>query len=103
MSTRTIPPSPDEPSPAAVPGVLIRPLLDAAVDSFSRSWSLLLLRGVATFALGVTLLVWPDVTLLVVVTLVGAYLVLFGVLEMAYSFRVRKARDRWLECRRAAA
>jgi uncharacterized membrane protein HdeD (DUF308 family) len=103
MSSPVTPSAPDAPGQPAVPGVLILPLLDAAVDSFSRSWSLLLLRGIATFALGVTLLVWPDVTLVVVVTLVGAYLVLFGVLEMAYSFRVRKAKDRWLECRRAAA
>jgi uncharacterized membrane protein HdeD (DUF308 family) len=103
MSASVTPPVPEDPGLPAVPGVLILPLLDAAVDSFSRSWSLLLLRGIATFTLGVTLLVWPDVTLLVVVTLVGAYLVLFGVLEMAYSLRVRKAKDRWLECRRAAA
>jgi uncharacterized membrane protein HdeD (DUF308 family) len=95
--------SPVNPPGPGVPGTLVLPLLDAAVDSFSRSWSLLLLRGIATFALGVTLLVWPDVTLLVVVTLVGAYLVLFGLLEMAYSFRVRKAKDRWLECRRAVS
>jgi len=85
------------------PSQLTLSLLDAAVDSFSRSWSLLLLRGVATLALGITILVWPDLTIAVVAVLFGAYLVLFGTLEISYSFRVRKAKDRWLECRRAAS
>jgi uncharacterized membrane protein HdeD (DUF308 family) len=90
-------------SPEHPPSRLTLALLDAAVDSFSRSWTLLLLRGVATLALGIAILVWPDLTIEVVAVLFGAYLVLFGCLEITYSFRVRKAKDRWLECRRSAS
>ncbi|ARH89295.1 MULTISPECIES: HdeD family acid-resistance protein [Streptomyces] len=49
-------------------------------------WQILLTMGLATIALGVIALVWPDATLRVLGVLFGVYLLATGVFELAGAF-----------------
>ena len=53
----------------------------------ARSWQSLALRGLAAVLFGLLTLVWPDVTLLVLVTLFGAYALVDGVAALVAAFR----------------
>jgi uncharacterized membrane protein HdeD (DUF308 family) len=60
------------------------------------SWWLLLVRGIAAVIFGVLALIWPQITLLVLVTFFGAYALVSGVSELFAGFR-HGARSRgWL-------
>ena len=49
--------------------------------------------GVLAFAAGVVTLVWPHVTLGVLAVLMGIWLILYGVLEIALSLQLRHLAD----------
>lgn len=57
-------------------------------------WGLLLLRGVVNLGFGLALLFWPDVTVNVVVWLIGLNLVITGLLGVIVSFQVPKEMGR---------
>lgn len=60
------------------------------------SWWLMALRGVAAILFGVLTIVWPGMTLLVLVTLWGAYALLDGVLAFFNAFRTReRGKPQW--------
>lgn len=62
-----------------------------------RRWRLLLLAGLVSVAVGVLILVWPDVTALVLVYAIGAWALAAGALELIASVRFREGFDReWL-------
>jgi uncharacterized membrane protein HdeD (DUF308 family) len=48
----------------------------------ARYWWVLVLRGVAALAFGIAALVWPGITLLVLIYLFGAYALVDGVFSM---------------------
>ncbi len=50
-----------------------------------------LLAGILLGIAGIVLLVWPDVTASVLVWIVGAVLILVGIIEIVGAFQVRKA------------
>jgi uncharacterized membrane protein HdeD (DUF308 family) len=56
-------------------------------ERMSRDWWLLALQGVAAIVFGVLALVWPEMTLLVLVFLFGAYALTDGVLALISGFR----------------
>jgi len=57
-------------------------------------WGLLLLRGVVNLGFGLALLFWPDVTVNVVIWLIGLNLVITGLLGIIVSFQVPKEMGR---------
>lgn len=65
-------------------------------DFLSRTWWVLVLRGVAALLFGVLALVWPGITLLVLIVLFAAYALVGGALELAGAFQQRRARGWWL-------
>lgn len=56
---------------------------------------MLMLRGAIAIAFGVLALLWPGLTLLVLVGLFAAYAVLGGIVSMAAAFRIRRADRKW--------
>src|SRR5258706_9889409 len=56
------------------------------------TWWLLALRGVAAVVFGILAFVWPDITLLTLVLLFGAYAVVNGVLALAQAFNGPKGQ-----------
>ncbi|MCF3172735.1 HdeD family acid-resistance protein [Streptomyces sioyaensis] len=80
--------SPSEaPGPASSPGTAPQ---DTPAEGLAKlanmGWQILLTMGLATTALGVIALVWPDATLRVLGVLFGVYLLATGVFELAGAF-----------------
>jgi uncharacterized membrane protein HdeD (DUF308 family) len=62
-----------------------------------KGWWLLLLLGVVAFASGVLSLIYPAITALVLVLLMGANALVIGVIDIALAIRLRKTlRGEWL-------
>ena len=70
-----------------------RALLRALADN----WWLWLLRGVAAIAFGVLAFLWPDLTLLLLTFIWGAYAIVDGILVLgaAVSGKVSEIAPRW--------
>jgi len=63
----------------------------------SRVWWAFLVRGIAAILFGILALVWPGMTVSVLVILFGAYVLVDGVFLVIKSISSWKARDdRWL-------
>ena len=60
-----------------------------------RSWWVLALRGAIAIAFGILALVWPNLTLLVLVALFAAYALLGGVVSIAGAVKSRKDDSDW--------
>ncbi|MER5974122.1 HdeD family acid-resistance protein [Streptomyces sp. NPDC002055] len=77
-------------SPGAVPPRGAEPQDTPQAEGMSvlanMGWQILLTMGLATTALGVIALVWPDATLRVLGVLFGVYLLATGVFELAGAF-----------------
>lgn len=65
------------------------------IESLSRNWWMLALRGLFAILFGVVALVWPGSTLFVLVLLFGSYVLVDGVLAIVAAFRYRELNDRW--------
>jgi uncharacterized membrane protein HdeD (DUF308 family) len=63
------------------------------LDSLSRRWWAVALRGVAAVLFGAMALVWPGITLFVLVVLFGVYALMDGALTLAAALRDRNAAD----------
>ncbi|MFC4122644.1 HdeD family acid-resistance protein [Nonomuraea zeae] len=68
------------------------------MGDLARSWWLLLIRGAAAIIFGILALIWPRMTLLVLVIFFGAYALVSGVSELIAGLRHgARARSRtWL-------
>jgi uncharacterized membrane protein HdeD (DUF308 family) len=53
----------------------------------ARAWRIAM--GVLAFAAGVVTLVWPNLTLTALAVIMGIWLIIYGVLEIALSFQLR--------------
>jgi uncharacterized membrane protein HdeD (DUF308 family) len=63
---------------------------------FTRMWWLVLIRGIAAVIFGILALVWPGLTLYVLVIFFGAYAIVSGIASLMAGFR-HDARSRgWL-------
>jgi uncharacterized membrane protein HdeD (DUF308 family) len=65
------------------------------VDTLSRSWWIVALRGVVAILFGIGCFAWPGITLLVLVAFFGAYMFVDGVIALAQAVRFRHDRERW--------
>ncbi|MBV8949502.1 MAG: DUF308 domain-containing protein [Actinobacteria bacterium] len=61
----------------------------------AREWWLLMLRGVASLALGVLTLVWPGITVWALALIFGVELLLLGGFETAAALHARAYRHDW--------
>lgn len=65
------------------------------LDIFLRSWWVLILRGLFAIMLGLIALAWPDITVFVIVTIIGAFLLLDGLIEIWVGFLGRGHQAGW--------
>ena len=65
------------------------------IDTLSRNWWLIALRGLAGILFGIITFVAPGITLAVLVLLFGAYAFADGVLAIVSAVRRRGTTDRW--------
>jgi uncharacterized membrane protein HdeD (DUF308 family) len=68
------------------------PVID--LESLTRNWWALALRGVAGILFGIITFMWPGISLAALVFLFGAYAFADGVLSIVSAVR-RRAADRW--------
>lgn len=69
------------------------------VELLSKYWWLIVLRGTAAVVFGLLALVWPDITLAVLVLLFGAYVLVDGVLALGtaiFGKESAEGRRGWL-------
>jgi uncharacterized membrane protein HdeD (DUF308 family) len=57
----------------------------------ARGWRIGM--GVLAFAAGVVTLVWPNLTLTALAVIIGIWLIIYGLLEVALSFQLRRLAD----------
>jgi len=65
------------------------------VDTLSRNWWVVLLRGLAAIGFGIITFIAPAISLAAVVLLWGAYAFADGVLALVSAIRRRGESDRW--------
>jgi uncharacterized membrane protein HdeD (DUF308 family) len=53
---------------------------------WAQAWQVIMVAAVATFAIGLILLVWPKATVVVVAALIGAALLITGVIRLIHGF-----------------
>jgi uncharacterized membrane protein HdeD (DUF308 family) len=63
--------------------------------TLSRYWWVFLIRGIAGILFGITALIWPSITLVVLVALFGAYCLVDGIFAIITGFTTRKQQERW--------
>lgn len=66
------------------------------LELMSRYWWALVLRGLAAIMFGVLALVWPGLTLQVLVLLFGAYAFVDGLFSVVSALGGRRVTDHWL-------
>ena len=76
-------------------------LLSAFATYGMRHWWLYLIRGIVSMALGILALGREDVTLYFVVTLLGAFVILWGLGDILIAFMLHGAKARWEREQRA--
>ncbi|MEU8246017.1 HdeD family acid-resistance protein [Nonomuraea sp. NPDC048916] len=66
------------------------------MEQIARTWWLVLIRGIAALIFGILALVWPGITLLVLVIFFGAYAIVNGVFSLFAGFRHDAKSRAWL-------
>jgi uncharacterized membrane protein HdeD (DUF308 family) len=67
------------------------------LESLSRNWWAVVLRGAAAVLFGLLALIWPNITVFVLVALFGAYALVDGVLALvAAAMGENRGRRGWL-------
>jgi uncharacterized membrane protein HdeD (DUF308 family) len=64
------------------------------LEAMARNWWMLLIRGIAAVLFGVAIIVWPGLTLDVMVVVLAAYLFVDGIFAVLAAFQSRN-HDRW--------
>jgi uncharacterized membrane protein HdeD (DUF308 family) len=67
-----------------------------ATAMISGNWWALLLRGIAAVLFGMSALIWPGLTLAVLVVIYGAYALVDGAFALVAGFRSPAGTRRWL-------
>ena len=63
---------------------------EGLLTQFARAWWLIALRGLAAVLFGVLAFIWPEVTIVALVILWGAYALAEGILTLIAAFRIRE-------------
>jgi|SRR5262245_37835717 uncharacterized membrane protein HdeD (DUF308 family) len=58
-------------------------------------WGLLTLQGLVSLAAGVIAFIWPAITIIAFVLLIGAWAIVMGSLLLGVAFRVDNSHGRW--------
>src|SRR5512135_3344344 len=61
----------------------------------ARSWWAMALRGLAALVFGIVALIWPAITLLVLVTLFGVYALWDGIFAIVGAIRAAEHHRQW--------
>lgn len=64
-------------------------------EFLSRSWWILLLRGVVAILFGIAAIAWPGVTAVTFVTIFAAFALVDGVCDVIHAIRFRKDLEHW--------
>jgi uncharacterized membrane protein HdeD (DUF308 family) len=65
------------------------------LQTLSRYWWLILLRGIAAIVFGVLAFIWPGITLVTLVLFWGAFALVDGVLALAHAIMGGNMGSRW--------
>lgn len=65
------------------------------VETLSRNWWLVVLRGVLAILFGISAFLWPGLTLLTLVILFGVYAIVDGVIAIVTGLSRTKDSPRW--------
>jgi uncharacterized membrane protein HdeD (DUF308 family) len=71
-------------------------IVEVNVATLARNWWAIALRGVAAILFGVLTVIWPDLSLAVLVILFGSYTLLEGIFNVIAAVRLRQGERRWL-------
>jgi uncharacterized membrane protein HdeD (DUF308 family) len=61
----------------------------------TRNWWTFVIQGLAAVVFGVLTLVWPGLSLRVMIALFGAFAVVYGVMAVAASYEAHTRHLRW--------
>jgi uncharacterized membrane protein HdeD (DUF308 family) len=73
-------------------GGIVRSIAAAVLRGYGWGW--LILLGILEAILGILMMAWPDVTVYVILLLIGIYSIVAGILQIVLSFQLRKAPER---------
>jgi uncharacterized membrane protein HdeD (DUF308 family) len=59
------------------------------------TWWVVVLRGIAAILFGILALLWPGLTLVILIALFGAYALVDGIANIAGALERRRRYDRW--------
>jgi uncharacterized membrane protein HdeD (DUF308 family) len=77
-------------------GFIIGGIMELYVASAAEGWKWLHIAfGVIAILAGIAALVWPGQTFLVLATIIGWYVLLMGILDIATAFATRDDNDLW--------
>jgi uncharacterized membrane protein HdeD (DUF308 family) len=65
------------------------------IESLARNWWALAVRGVASIVFGILTLLWPGITLWLLVIFFGSYLLVDGVFAIVTGWRAAQRHRRW--------
>ncbi len=65
------------------------------IQMLTRYWWVLALRGVAAIIFGILALVWPEITLLTLILVFGAYVLIDGIFSVIIGIRTYGESERW--------
>ena len=65
------------------------------LSKLAQYWWLLLLRGLAAIIFGILALIWPELTLLTLILLFGAYALMDGIFAVIAGIASFRSNERW--------
>lgn len=65
------------------------------LENMASKWWVLLIRGIAAIAFGVLALIWPELTVGILVIFFGAYALVDGVFSLFTAFTGRNQHSKW--------
>jgi len=71
-------------------------IVEVNVATLARNWWAIALRGVAAILFGVLTVIWPGLSLAVLLILFGSYTLLEGIFNVIAAVRLRQGERRWL-------
>ncbi len=77
------------------PRIQQRDALSSLAAAVQQGWWMFLLRGLAAIIFGILALVWPGLTLFVLIISFGIWIIFDGVIEIWNGFTNREGHDRW--------